>query len=97
MGFFDVDVENSMDEMFDFDRDGVLNPMERGLETEYMATGNFDWEENDGDGDEWEDEDEFDELEEAGIDRDDWDLMDDEERAEALEEAGLDPDDIDFY
>lgn len=43
------------------------------------------------------DEYEISELEEAGIDIDEFELMDDEERREALIEAGLDPDDFDFF
>ena len=36
------------------------------------------------------------ELEDAGIDIDEFEFMDDYERREALIEAGLDPDDFDF-
>ena len=37
------------------------------------------------------------ELEEAGIDRFDFNFMDDDEKREALEEAGLDPFDFDMF
>ena len=94
MGLFDDEVDGTMDEMFDFDRDGHLDPMERTMQLDFemrMLNDDFD--------DDSEEEDEFfDELEaETGIDRDEWEMMDDEERAEALEEAGLDPDDFDEY
>jgi len=39
---------------------------------------------------------EEDELEAAGLDRDELEDMDEDERREALEDAGLDPDDYDF-
>ncbi len=94
MGLFDDEVDGTMDEMFDFDRDGHLDPMERTMQLDFemhMLDDDFD--------DDSEEEDEFfDELEaETGIDRDEWEMMDDEERAEALEEAGFDPDDFDDY
>ena len=37
-----------------------------------------------------------DELELAGLDREELEFMDEDERREALEDAGLDPDDFDF-
>ena len=37
----------------------------------------------------------LDELEMAGLDRDELDYMDEDERREAIEDAGLDPDDFD--
>ena len=40
---------------------------------------------------------EISELEDAGIDIDEFEYMDDDERREALEEAGLDPDDFDLF
>lgn len=50
-----------------------------------------------GDFDDNESDDEEDELEIAGLDRDELEMMDEEERRETLEDAGLDPDDFDFY
>ena len=44
-----------------------------------------------------ESDDEEDELEIAGLDRDELEMMDEEERRETLEDAGLDPDDFDSY
>ena len=41
-----------------------------------------------------EDDDVLDEIEMAGLDRDELEFMDDDERREALEDAGLDPDDF---
>ena len=40
---------------------------------------------------------EISELEDAGIDIDEFEFMDDYERREALIEAGLDPDDYEFF
>ena len=40
-----------------------------------------------------EDDDVLDEIEMAGLDRDELEFMDEDERREALEDAGLDPDD----
>lgn len=37
-----------------------------------------------------------DELEMAGLDRDEFEFMDEDDRREALVDAGLDPDDYDF-
>lgn len=42
-----------------------------------------------------EDDDILDEIEMAGLDRDELEFMDADERREALEDAGLDPDDFD--
>ena len=67
MGFFDREVENGFDRMFDMNRDGILDPAEQGLEMEFMATGKFDWEDDlkddldDDDDDDWEDDDDDDE------------------------------------
>ena len=41
-------------------------------------------------------DDDEDELEAAGLDRDELELMDDDERRETLEDAGFDVDDFDF-
>ncbi|MBP3279178.1 MAG: hypothetical protein J6M44_09515 [Butyrivibrio sp.] len=41
-----------------------------------------------------EDDDELDDIELAGLDRDELEFMDEDERREALEDAGLDPDDL---
>lgn len=39
MGFFDNDVRNGFDALFDFDRDGNLDPFEQGME--FMALENL--------------------------------------------------------
>ena len=44
-----------------------------------------------------EDDDVIDELDMAGLDRDELEFMDEDERREALEDAGLDPDDFDDF
>ncbi len=94
MGLFDDEVDGTMDEMFDFDRDGHLDPMERTMQLDFeMRVLNDDLDGNSEEEDEF-----FDELEaKTGIDRDEWEMMDDDERAEALEEAGFDPDDFDVF
>ena len=94
MGPFDDEVDGTMDEMFDFDRDGHLDPMERTMQLDFeLRMLDDDIDEDLDESDEF-----FDELEsETGIDRDEWEMMDDDERAEALEEAGLDPDDLDDF
>ena len=76
--------------LFDFNRDGELDPMERAMD--FMA---FDEMMKDSDGSS-EDEDLVDEIESAGLDYDELSFMDEDERREALEDAGLDPDDYDF-
>lgn len=79
MGFWDRNVENSFDRMFDMNRDGVLDPVEQAFQLDYIASQME--EENRSDDDEFD----LDELE----------FMDEDERREALEEAGYDLDDYD--
>lgn len=89
MGFFDRDVENGFDRMFDFNRDGELDRMEQAMQYDYIDSEIC--------SDDSDEDDELDEeLEMAGLDRFDLELMDEDERREALEDAGLDPDDYDF-
>ncbi len=66
--------------MFDFNRDGKLDSLERAMD--FMAFNEMTREE--------------DELENAGLDYDELSCMDEDERRGALEDAGLDPDDYDF-
>lgn len=80
MGFRDKDVENSFDGLFDFNRDGVLDPLEQEAQYEFFSNG---LEEN---GSSYEEDDE--------PDLDDLEFMDEDERREALEDAGYDPDDF---
>ena len=58
-----------------------------GDDTYYMGSDSLDNEEED---------EEIEELEDAGLDYDDLEMMDEDERREAIEDAGLDPDDYDF-
>ena len=82
----------------DFDRDGEVDATEEYLGMEMLCSR----EEHEtlfgdaGDFGEEEGTDLEDELEMAGLDRDELELMDEDERREALEDAGLDPDDFDF-
>ena len=71
------------DKMFDFNRDGKLDSLERAIQFQFMddmlkedhSSSDFD-------------EDEADVFGDAGLDYD--------ERREVLEDAGLDPDEFDF-
>ena len=85
MDFFDREVDGSLDEMFDMNRDGVLDINEQGFELEFL-------EEDDSDDDDDYDDEIDDALDSIGYTRDDLEFMDEDERAEILEEAGLDPD-----
>lgn len=74
-------------DLFDVNHDGELDGFERTLD--YMAFEDLtsvDSEEEDLD----------DDIELAGLSRDELEWMDEDERREALEDAGLDPDDYDF-
>ncbi len=85
MGFFDRPVENSFDRLFDFNRDGSLDPAEQGFQLDFITEDiERDNEYDDEKSDDYSDLD-WDELED----------MDEDERREALEEAGYDPDDFD--
>ena len=73
--------------MFDLNRDGKLNPMERAIDywvfDELTRKDVADYEEDE-------------ELEMMGLNYDGLSYMDDDEMREVLEDAGLDPDDYDF-
>ncbi len=69
-------------DMFDFNRDGELDVLERAMEIEFLET--------------LEEEDKQTELELAGVNPEELEFMDDDERRDILEEAGLDPDEYDF-
>ena len=81
MGFWDKDVENSFDSLFDMNRDGVLDPVEQGFQLDFLTR-------------QMEEDNKFDDDEEE-LDLDDLEFMDEDERREAMEEAGYDPDDFD--
>ena len=79
------------DKMFDFNRDGRLNALERAAQFQFMdemlkgrETDLFD------------DDDEQDVFVEAGLDYDELEFMDPEKTREVLEDAGFDPDEFDF-
>lgn len=78
------------DKLFDLNRDGEIDVVERALEFTFMEETIFK-DENDS-GEDYEET----ELELAGIDPEELEYMDDDERREILEDAGLDPDDYDF-
>ena len=75
------------DKMFDFNRDGKLDSLERAIQFQFMddmlkedhSSSDFD-------------EDEADVFGDAGLDYDELEFMDPDERREVLEDAGLDPD-----
>ena len=96
MGFFDRDVKNSFDRMFDWNDDGKLDSFEQANQFEFEQRM---LEEDSVDDDEDDDEDDdcyYLDLDLAGVDRFDLEMMDEDERREALEDAGLDPGDYDF-
>jgi hypothetical protein len=96
MGFFDRDVKNSFDRMFDWNDDGKLDSFEQANQFEFeQRMLEEDSVDDDEDDDEDDDDDDLD-LYLAGLDRFDLEMMDEDERREALEDAGLDPGDYDF-
>ena len=80
MGFWDREVRDSFDNLFDFNRDGILDTAEQAFQLDFLTR------EMEGEVFEENDED---------LDLDDLELMDEDERREALEDAGYDPDDFD--
>lgn len=96
MGFFDRDVKNSFDRMFDWNDDGKLDSFEQANQFEFeQRMLEEDSVDDDEDDDEDDDDDDLD-LDLAGLYRFDLEMMDEDERREALEDAGLDPGDYDF-
>ncbi len=95
LDFMEKDVENSFDEMYDWDRDGKLNPAEQCDQAEYEVHHTdaiYDEEEA-----EFDPMDSFEQevvLSQNGLDMDELEMMDPEERRDALEYAGFDPDDF---
>ena len=83
MGFFDRKSRSLFDEMFDFNKDGVLDPIEQCAQIDFMI--------DDG---QVENEVVDDELAMARLDRVDLEMTDEDERGEDLEDAGLDLDDF---
>ena len=83
----------------DFNKDGEVDAAEEFMGMEMLCSSREEHEALFGDSGDFDDdssEDFDDELEMAGLDRDELEFMDEDERREALEDAGLDPDDYDF-
>ena len=79
----DGEVMNSFDRMFDFNRDGNLDPVEQAMQYEFFEESTK------------EDSAEEDNPLYSDIDLDELEDMDENERREALEEAGYEPEDFD--
>ena len=95
MGFRDRDVESSLDEMFDLDRDGRLDIGEQALELEFLER-EMAAQELSVDAAELEDLDPADLEDLDGLKGLDLEDMDEDEIRDALEDAGYDPEDFDF-
>ena len=83
----------------DFNKDGEVDAAEEFMGMEMLCSSREEHEALFGDSGDFDDdssEDFDDELEMAGLDRDELEFMDEDERREALEDAGLDPDDYEF-
>ena len=80
MGFWDREVRDTFDSLFDLNRDGMLDPAEQAFQLDFLTRKMKDetCEEHGGD-----------------LELDDLEFMDEDERREALEDAGYDPDDFD--
>ncbi len=85
LDFRDKPVEDEIDRMFDYDVDGVLNPVEQACKLDFMT----------GDIEEYGDENDYKPANLTYLDPDDLKDLDEDERREALEDAGYDPDDYD--
>ena len=81
--------------LFDFNRDGKLDAFERAADFAAFQEMMNEKETSDEVTD-FEEEEELDELQVAGLDYDELEFMDEDERNEALLDAGLEPDDFDF-
>ena len=83
----------------DFNNDGEVDSAEEFFGEEMLCASKEEHEALFGDAGDFDDDssDDFDdELEMAGLDRDELEFMDEDERREALEDAGLDLDDFEF-
>ena len=80
MGFWDREVRDSFDSLFDLNRDGMLDPAEQAFQLDFLTR---------------EMEREASEKNDEDLELDDLELMDEDERREALEDVGYDPDDFD--
>lgn len=81
MGFWDDKVDNPIDRMFDFDRDGELNSTEKAMELDFLSGGNSSNISINGD-------DLYQDLSFTGITKDEFELMEDD---------GIDVDDYDDF
>lgn len=90
MGFWDREVRDSFDEMFDYNRDGHLDSFEQAMQYDFFE------ESLKSDSSDEDDEDDR-ELLYPDLDFDELEDMDEDERREVLEEAGYDPDDFDDF
>ena len=83
----------------ELNRDGNVDAAEAYFGMEMLCSSREEHEALYGDAGDFGEEEETDfddELEMAGLDRDELEFMDEDERREALEDAGLNPDDCDF-
>ncbi len=60
MGFWNNDVDNNFDAMFDFDRDGTLDVAERAAQLDYIQQEDEEIERGLGDWDDYDDDDDWD-------------------------------------
>ncbi|SDB15839.1 hypothetical protein [Eubacterium oxidoreducens] len=104
MGFFDDEVENGLDELFDYNQDDLIDPGERAEQMEFIfqddeKTFAVDQEDSFRIYDDFDDCDEENEEEiflTIGLTRAQWAMMDYDERREVLEDNGIDPDNFEF-
>ena len=94
MGFFDRDKIDSIDDFFDLNHDGKIDPMEDAIECGFLTHQENESQDFYDDSDFAGEDDRIDLLAFAGLDPDELEFMDEGERREALVEAGLDP--VDF-
>lgn len=105
MAIFDREVRCGFDSIFDLDEDGVLDPIEQGMEYEFLEreSEEDDYDDDDDDDDDfWDDDDEEqaemeEELTMAGLDILELSMMGENQRRGAIEDAGLDPDDFEDF
>ncbi len=87
MGFWDDEVDNPIDRMFDFDRDGKLNSTEKAMELDFLSGDN-------SSNISMNDDDLYQDLSFIGVSQIEFELMDDDEKRKALEDAGIDLEDF---
>lgn len=92
MGFWDKEVRDGFDGIFDYNRDGQLDIFEQAMQYEFYKESMKSDSSDDDD-----DEDDDRNLLYPDLDFDELEDMDEDERREALETAGYDPDDFDDF